>query len=314
MVVPGDKSTQILSLFLSLTLLAAVLLFAGCERTSDSQKESLEGPPRSEEGIQTRSRAIPAGAGRIVSMAPSTTELLFALGVGDRVVAVTRYCDWPVEVKDLPTIGGMLDPDLEVILGLQPDLVVGVQAGSDHRIGRVLENADIAYGFVEANNLEEIYASILTFGDWLELEDSSRELIAKLKQELEEESRALREKITSGTRVLMVYDQEPVVAAGPGTFGDELLTLAGLSNVVTGDSNAYPVLDMERIIGLNPEIVIDTSIGPKEEEVLRFWGRFSAIDAVQNQRVIHLSDPLMMRPGPRLPEALRLLGEAIEGL
>lgn len=308
--------------FFLLTFFIWALLPIGCNRPSDPDATTDEAPtlaqvtdlPRSAEGIPTRSAQMPVAPQRIISMAPSVTELLFTLGMGDRVVAVTRYCDWPDTTADLPKIGGMLDPDFEAILAHNPDLVLGVEAGSDHNIVPVLQSASISYGFLQANNVHDITTSIKTLGTWLGTQERAHQVILDFETNLNTISSRLKARAPDNTSVLLVYDQDPIVAAGPGTFGDELLTMAGLHNALDANPTPYPILDLEQVLSLNPTIILDVSISPPTSEVLAFWNRFDALDAVQNDRVIHLNDPLMMRPGPRLPEALRLLGDAIEEL
>ena len=302
------RSTTGLLLLLFLTLLFAL---PACERRDRSS------PPddQSDEGIQTRSTILPENPERIVSMAPNLTELLFAFDRGSELVGVTRYCDWPPEAASIPKIGGMLDPDYEALLATEPDLVLGVPAGADHKVVRLLEGADIAFAFLEMDDLAGILRGIHELGEILGEKDKARQIAAQLQEDLQTHSRAIRKRFDqTGTTVLLVYDQEPIVAAGRGTFGDELITLAGLDNAVDDRAGAYPLLDIEQVLSLNPTIILDVSIGPQTSEVLAFWNRFPALDAVAHSRVFHIDDPVMMRPGPRLPEALRQIGEALEDL
>ncbi|RAL22490.1 hypothetical protein DL240_10745 [Lujinxingia litoralis] len=257
------------------------------------------------------SAQLPSTPERVVSMAPSTTEVLFALGLGEQVVGVTRYCDYPAEATGRSKIGGMLDPDLEAILALKPDLVVGVQAGADHHIADQLDQAGISYAFVRGDDLEAAMRSFEILGGWMGQAERGERLRARVEGELQAVSERLRAaRGERPMRALMVYDREPLVVAGPGSFGAELLELSGLTNAVGDQATAYPVLDVEAVLEAAPEAVIDVSLNVPTEQVLAYWERFESLPAVRQERVVHLPDPVMMRPGPRVPRALALLGEA----
>ncbi len=298
--------------------LVLVTVLAGCDRDGEeeaAQDGAVEGEEVDELGEMLgkdgpyRSEEWPEEVERIVSMAPNITEVLFELGYGEEVVGVTRYCDWPREVELIATVGGMLDPDYEAMLAQEPDLVLGVVDGADHRMLEGLESAGVAYGFVSMDDINGIKEGIRQVGEWLGGEERADEVIAEFEKGLAAQSEAVGEALgAEGLRALMVYDREPVVAAGPGTFGEEILELLSMSNALGEESSAYPVLDMEAVLAADPEVVLDVKMGG---DARGYWERYGGIDAVANERVFHIDDPLMMRPGPRLPEALKLVGEAM---
>ena len=292
-------------------------LAGGCDKPSapvpGPQKDEVPGERVVREDA-TLSANLPERPERIVSLAPSTTEVLYALGAGERVVGVTRYCDFPEEVSEVPKIGGMLDPDLEAILAARPDLVVGVQAGADHQVADQLQEAGVAYAFARGDDLDAALHTMELLGAWIGEDEAGRELRARTEQAIEEVSGQLQAAHgVSPQRALLAYDREPVVVAGPGSFGAELIALAGLENAVGDATTSYPVLDMEAVIEAEPQIIIDVSLNVSSEEVLGFWQTFKSLPAVTEERVVHLPDAVMMRPGPRVPQALELLGEAARG-
>lgn len=298
-------------------VVALLVLFVvtACER----EDPEIEAPPTPDHSPTViKSANWPDEPQRLVSMAPNITEILFELGLGDRVVAVTRYCDWPSEVDKLPRIGGMLDPDYEAILAAEPDLVLGVTDGADHQIADKLDTAGVAYGFIEIDALDTVIAGIQTLGRWLDAEEPAAQAVDEMQRAITSTSAQISATLqTEQPSALIVYDRQPVVAAGPGSFGDELLELAGLQNAIGADQNlgSYPVLDMEKILAADPQIIIDVTIGPKASgQSLTFWRQFDSLNAVRGERVVHIDDPVMMRPGPRIPIALQRLAEAIEGL
>ena len=290
------------------TPIAIILLTAmgitACDRCSPSDP--------SEKSEVITSQSWPDDPRRIVSMAPNMTEILFELGLGDRVVAVTRYCDWPPEVADLPTIGGMLDPDFEAILAAEPDVVVGVMDGADHRVARRFESAGVDYGFVPMDDLDTVISGTEQLGRWFDAGDRAVEVIAGLQQSLDKLRVSTgHDESASPPTAILIFDHDPIVAAGPNSFGDQLLGLAGLENAVAGDLGAYPVLDAEQVLHLDPQFIVDVTIGPSHAEVLSYWRRFDTLRAVGEEAIIHIDDPVMMRPGPRIPQAVERLEDAI---
>ncbi len=169
------------------TAVAMALVAMSCDRDPPAQ-----GPPTATDDPVT-SEGFPGDVEvqRIASMAPSITELLFALGLGEKVVAVTRYCDYPPEATDRAVIGGMLDPDYEAMLAAEPDLVLGVKDGADHRMVQRLDAAGIAYGFLTADDLAGVRASMELLGEWLGADEAAAELRRRFDDELHRAARDL---------------------------------------------------------------------------------------------------------------------------
>lgn len=293
----------------------ALVFASGCddqdttETTPDDQRAEAEAADDTFE----RSENWPDDLSRVVSMAPNTTELLFELGLGDRVVAVTRYCDWPEEVAELPTIGGMLDPDHEAILAAEPDVVVGAIDGADHEIIESFDRLGIDYGFVSMDDFDSVARGIERFGRWFDIDEAAEQFTDEFRHRLQEASQR-HEHSQRSHRALLVLDRDPIYAAGPDSFGDELLKHAGLDNALEDDVDDYPMLDAEKILSLNPEVIVDVSVGDDEATVVAYWNNFEGLDAVDAGRVVHLDDPVMLRPGPRIPRAVDRLGEELESL
>ena len=202
-------------------------------------------------------RQAPDHCRRIVSMAPSITETLFALGLGDRVVGVTRYCSYPTEAKELPRIGGYLDPNFEAIVALKPDLVV-----------MLIENEQSLPAFAKLGmtslsvchqNVDGILDSLLHIGQACDAEETARSLAADLQARM---GRVRRK--TAGLqrpRVLCAIERtlgsgtlEDVYVAGTNGFFDKIITLAGGRNAYRGQAAAFPVVSSEGILEMNPQV------------------------------------------------------------
>jgi iron complex transport system substrate-binding protein len=252
--------------------------------------------------------AIPGDARRIVSVAPSTTESLFVIGAGDRVVGRSPYCDWPAETARVPIVGG-LSPDLEAILQLQPDLVVGPRGATITRLADQLETRGIATWFPAAESLASIDQVIIGLGDRTRHGEDARRVVEALDARVHAVAQAVAGE--PRPRVLLVVGAAPVVAAGPTSFVDELLRLAGGVNVVDSGP-AWPTLGFERIVELDPDIVIDSSGGPERiAHVTPGASGWSGVRAVRDGHVIVLDDERVMRPGPRIADGLAVLARAL---
>src|SRR5690554_277632 len=311
---------------LTMALLALAIL-TGCERISTPKQAPPEVAPDSAEPAQAApgaglrvvaSAELPAAPKRIVTLAPNVTEILFALGAGERVVAVTRYDDYPADVKSLPKIGGIIDVDLEAILTQKPDLVMGTSAGSDGALIAKLDKSKIPYLFVQMNTLAETYGGIQAFGDALGLGDAATDLRAEMKSEIDAIAQSANRDAAphARPRVLFVFGHDPLVAAGPGSYGDEMLTLVGAQNAVGDANNPYPVLDIEKILSLNPDRIIDATITPDADPAPGgegFWSTYASLNAVKNGHVYYFQDPVLLRPAPRLVEGLKIMHKAING-
>lgn len=267
-----------------------------------------------------------AGAGfgqpsRIVSTAPGVTEILFALGAGDRVVGVSSYCNHPEAARRLPKIGSYSRPDPERIAALQPDLVILHSNRGD--VANRLEALRLPVLKVEMNSLAELLEAIVVIGRAAGRESEALRLAGSIRADLDA---ARRSRPPGRPRALLVVARQPgalagLIAAGPGTWLHELVEAAGAENVVPSGMSRYPRVSLEMVMAWNPELIFDASStmaggGDREDHrrrVLRPWLERRQLAAVRAGRVIVLDDELFVRPGPRIPEALRQLAAAIAG-
>ncbi len=198
-----------------------------------------------------------AAAKRVVSLAPSTTETLFAIGAGALAVGRSTYCDYPAEATRLPAVGGV-EPDIEAVLELRPDLVVGLSGASSAHTAEKLSAHGIATWFPADESLADIDAMILGMGDRTDHGPRARSIVA----ELDAHVAAVEGAVASEPRprVLMVVGLTPVVVAGPRSFADELIRRAGATNAAV-DGGAWQTIGFERVAELDPDVVLDASGG-----------------------------------------------------
>jgi iron complex transport system substrate-binding protein len=241
---------------------------------------------------------------RIVSLTPAITETLFALGLGERVVGVTRFCDYPPEATAKPRVGGYSDPDVEAVLALQPDLVLISPNVGNREGGLALQRAGVRVEVVTGERLEETYAAIERIGALCAVPDAGRALAARVRHEVEAASASVRG--LPPTRALFCLQTDPVIAAGRDTLPADLLERAGGANVV--DVPRYPQLGLEAVIAAAPEVILQTRMDTQETDPTAgpaaFWARWRTIPAVAAGRVIVFDGTPALRPGPRVGEAV----------
>lgn len=252
---------------------------------------------------------------RIVSLAPSATEILFSLGAGPNVVGVTRYCETPVEAKTLPKIGGFIDPSLEAIMGLQPQLVVTAPSEGNRKVVDRLVDLGVPVLLVPGTTLEDAFLAVELVGKALHRVDQADGATARMRAELAEVARLVDHQ--PSPRVLLLYDRKPLVAAGPGSFGDQLVRLAGGINVCAQSHVPYPTLSMETVLAWAPDVILDASMAgvrdatAAQQEAVAEFARFPTLPAVKNGRVLILPGGGLMRSGPSVGADVRRVAALI---
>jgi iron complex transport system substrate-binding protein len=249
---------------------------------------------------------------RIVSLTPALTEILFALGAGDRVVGVTQYCDFPPEAKTKPKVGGYVNPSVESVLALKPDLVLVSPGPGNRDSALAMRRAGLRLEIVPAETLEESLAAIELVAGFAGAEAAGRDLAAAVRARLD--AVAARVARAPRVRTLFCIQTDPIIAAGRDTLPSQLLELAGGSNVV--EASRYPRLDVEAGAGARPELILQARMdlandAPHTEEA--FWKRWPSIPAVAHGRVVVLPDDLTLRPGPRVADAAEELAAILRG-
>jgi iron complex transport system substrate-binding protein len=247
---------------------------------------------------------------RIISLAPSITETLFAVGAGDKVVGVTNYCNYPEDAKQLPKVGDSAVIDFEKVVSLKPDLVIATYDWSPREAVEKIESLGLRTLIVHTKNFTDMLDSIVAIGEAVGSEKEASALSSRLRSGWGE----IQPTVTpaSGPHVLLLYGVNPLVAAGKGSLGDELIRQAGGANVFGDSDKAYVTTDYEKVIALGPDVIVQVAMGSEtNEEALENWARWTSIPAVREGRVFVLDPDLVTRPGPRIIEALDLLRRAV---
>ena len=249
---------------------------------------------------------VHAASQRVISTSPAITEILFAIGAGDRVVGVTDFCNYPKQACRLPSIGGPLNPSTETWITLKPDLII-IQEDSEviQKNAKIFEIPSLT---VSVNNLNNILNSIQIIADSLHMPQAGHQLAIKIKTKIEDYRTHLKKIKPRQVLMLLSDTNDPsrdLYAVGRDTFLNELLTIAGGENVLPDTMARYPKVSKEYIIAKSPEIIIE--VGPKsnlsKEETLarkKTWGKFSTLRAVKDDKLYFIGADYILIPGPRL--------------
>jgi iron complex transport system substrate-binding protein len=272
---------------------AVFLLLAGCRRPEDRRLPAATTPeptPR-----------------RVVSLAPSLTEIVFALGAGDTLVGVSEYSDYPEAAKKIPRVGG-LEVDAEKVAALRPDLVLAIAEGRGRAAVSALEAAGIPIAVLPSGSLDAVLEDIQAVGARLGRRTQAEELVSRLS----ELRRAVREAAPrEGPRSLLLVWPDPPQAAAGGTFLNDVLTEAGARNLVA-DRSGWPVLSAEYLATAPVELlVVPESEQTKEAYTRAFREGALSRGPVSRARVVRIDESALTRPGPRVFDALERLAAAV---
>ncbi|HKS39254.1 MAG TPA: cobalamin-binding protein [Blastocatellia bacterium] len=247
---------------------------------------------------------VPENPQRIISLAPSVTETLFALGLGDRVVGVTSYCDYPPEAARKEKVGDTLRPSIEKIVALKPDLVVASTSSQLEQFVRDLDKVGIPIYVSNPHNLAGVLVSIEMIGAITGVDDRAEELTDKMRARINAVESGLVG-IKEQPRVFFILGIEPLITIGGTSFINELISRAG-GDSISGEVHAeYPQYSLESAVAARPEVIFLQTGDPKLPE------RLNQTPAARNNRVFQLDDNLLMRPGPRIVDGFEQMAARI---
>jgi len=252
---------------------------------------------------------------RIISLAPNITEILFVLGLGDRVVGVTNFCDHPAEAKKKQKIGGMSNPSLEGVLSLKPDIVILTTDGNPKEFEERLHSLKIRTYVFKARRLSELPQAVREMGLSLDVKERANSFADKIETTVNrlKTKRHERRIINSqGKRVLFIIWPEPLIVAGPGTAVDDAITLLGGKNLASKTRSPYPKYSMEEIIRQSPDVIIIGGGHANVREISsKLLKRLRNVPAVKNEKVFYVGDGLY-RLGPRVIEGIEEMSECLK--
>lgn len=294
-------------------LLSALILTIGAAigcRASQQIEHQVPSQTRSFKDELGREVQVAFPPHRIISLAPSVTEILFALGLGERIAAVTSYCDFPEAAKLKEKIGDTLNPNPERLIALKPDLVIVTTASQLEKLSGQLGELNIPVYVTDPRTVRGVVTSIRKLGEVTGAEAEAKEIADEMERRIGDVQKRIG--ALPKLRVLYVLQTAPLITAGRNTFINDLVLLAGGQSISGNESADYPQLSRETAIARQPEVIVaPASHGTelvKEEDLLR---DFAVTPAVKNRRIVRVNPDWVDRPGPRIIEGLEQLSQGL---
>lgn len=307
-----------------LALCMALLLFSGCGQANHAQTPASEEAQQVEPAIQIqdmkgRDISLEKPGEKIVAITAAECEILYALGVGDRLVGRGEYCNYPEEALQVPMVQSGAQTNIEEIIALAPDVVLTSSMAQAAEQVQALENAGITVVVMEAQDIQDVYQVIDTIGIVTGRETKAQTLIEEMKARFDRVAAQAAAQKTD-TPVSVYFEVSPLEyglwAAGQDTFMDEIAQMLGLQNVFS-DVNAWAEVSEEQVIERNPDYIVTSAMyfgdGPSPVEEVMGRSGWENLTAVKNQQVLHMNSDEITRPGPRLCDAAEMLYTLIYG-
>nr|WP_246000592.1 ABC transporter substrate-binding protein [Brevibacillus panacihumi] len=251
---------------------------------------------------------------RIVSTSPAETEILFALGLGEQVVGVSDYDDYPAEAKEKPKVGGVVKPNEEAILSQSPDLVVG-GISMDKQVAEKMQSLGLPMYITHPSSVEDIMNNILTMGQITNRQVQAEEIVAGMKADIARVTEAVQN--VKPEEMKKVYlEFAPGWTVGKGEFMDELITIAKGVNIAA-DTQGWNQINEEKILQENPDVILyasgmtDEKTGKKLEQIIQSRSGWNTITAIKEEKLYGMDENMLSRPGPRITKGLIEVAKAI---
>jgi iron complex transport system substrate-binding protein len=249
---------------------------------------------------------LPSPAQRIVSLAPSITESLFAIGAGDQVVGVTTYCNYPPAALKKPKVGGIVNPSIEEIVGLRPDLIILSMEGNVRDDFEKLTSFGIPVFVSNPRSLGGIHRSVEQLGRLTGREARAHQVVAAMQSREDSITNAARQAPVQ--RVLFFVSLQPLIVVGARTFLNELIERAGGTNPAAATVSTFPAYSREAVLSVDPDtIVMMSGLIDQPRDVQMLYPEWAQLRAVRAGRVYQIDADIVSRPGPRAVDALDAL-------
>ncbi len=290
--------------FVIACLLLCVFLFTNCKK-QDFVDVTVAAPTREITDDSGRRVKIPEKVERAVSLAPNLTEIVFAIGAGDRLVGVTTFCNYPAEARKIQKIGDTQSPNIENIIALKPQIVLVSTASQMENFSRTLDAQGIAVFVTNPNSLDDIYKTVHQIGEIFGRGEKAVEVVDGLKKRVADVETRISSAVI--TKVFLQISREPLFTVGKDSFMTDLISRAGGASVTADSETAYPNLSKETAFALNPEAIIlsDSEDNREPNDV------FKNSPAWRNGRVFKINADLISRPAPRIVDALEQMAKAL---
>lgn len=252
---------------------------------------------------------VPVRPSRIVTLAPNLTEIVYAVGAGDRLVGNTTYCDYPAEAKQVAKVGDTLKPDIERIIALRPQLVLVSTASQLEAFTKQLDEQGIAVYVTDPRSLEGVFQSLKTLGELLGEAEQSEKLVTELRARASAVEEAVKQ--SQPVRVFYQVSAAPLYTIGREAFLTDLIRRAGGQSVTADVPGAFPRYSDEAALATQPEAIIMSVDSSMDQSNAKPAPSLEKSPAVRNEKVYGINGDLLSRPGPRLVEGLEQMARVL---
>ncbi len=258
-----------------------------------------------------REISVPAPPQRLIALAPNLTEILYALDLGDRVVGVTNHCNYPPEASLKPKVGSYVHLNVEQIINLSPDLVIGTMDGNERYILDLLEQARIKVFFVNPRDVRQTIETLSILGLVCGVPEKARQISDTLTLRVNRVVEAVKGK--KRPLVFLQIHIQPIMSVNGNTVHHDLLRLAGGDNMTAQEPVTYPRISLEAVIRRKPEVILVSSMEREGrfEKARQDWLQWTSIPAVQKGRVHLIDSDLIDRPSPRVVDGLEIMAKLL---
>ena len=264
----------------------------------------------SELAAETKPAVETKPAQRIIALSPHSVEMLYAIGAGDKIVATLEYSDYPEAAKKIPRIGNFAGVQIERLVELQPDLVVGWKSGNKAADLAKIESLGLNMVYTQPKNINHIFSDLEKLGQLTGQKNNAQKLIKSLKERYQ----SIRQKYKNKPRVNVFYQlwHDPMQSVGSGSWVESLINDCGGNNIFNDAHSPYPMVSLESIIVKNPSVVIIPHHSGKKAEKLDLWSKWPEISAVKSNNLYTIHGDLVHRFAPRALDGLEILCEKID--
>ncbi|HXH68941.1 MAG TPA: cobalamin-binding protein [Pyrinomonadaceae bacterium] len=290
--------------FVVACLLLCAFLFISC-KNQNFVNVPVAAPTREITDDSGRRIKIPEKVERAVSLAPNLTEIVFAVGAGERLVGVTTFCNYPAEAQKIQKIGDTQTPNIENIIALKPQIVLVSTASQMENFSRILDGQGITIFVTNPNSLDDIYKTVRQIGEIFGKNEKAQQVVDELEKRVADVE--ARTDSAEAVKVFLQISREPLFTVGKDSFITDLISRAGGASVTADSETAYPNLSKETAFALNPEAIIlsDSEDNREPNDV------FKNSPAVRNGKVFKINAELISRPAPRIVDGLEQLAKAL---
>ncbi len=257
---------------------------------------------------------LPSQVDRIVSMSPNLTEILFALGLDEKIVAVTLYSDYPPAAAKKPRVGTFWQPNIEAVIAARPDLVITLGFEQQKNLAERLKRIGYNSLILNIEKVSELFETLEKIGAATARQSEANELVCDIRKKLDN----LSDLVATETkvRVLWVVQRQPLRVAGRSTFVNEMIELAGGENAIGPTVHKYPPIGAEQVIACGADVIIEPAMGHEDvagqqDRALEYWSKFKNVPAVKNKRIYVINGDTVSRLGPRLYEGTETIARCL---